>query len=255
METRMPGKDPEPQQSRDTVQKTVNVLVIEHDPVFLQLLCRFLEKDGCLYSVADSWEIIAEKIRSLSPDVIILGQVPTSLDLQCQVDNIRRKCELPDIKLLVIEQKEEPSPVGAILLTLPLAWRELGNILDEIKNDVLRKVVLLINPDALFSSVLARQFSRLGWRAETAPHVQSANNFLQTQPADMIFMETQYGVKGIVDVANLAGEVPLFLLATRKLKPAEEAQLKDRNPVIFKQGHFNLRELRNALESLESQSS
>lgn len=250
MEPRVPDKNPSNATVNESVQKAVNVLVVEEDSVSVQLLSRLIEKDGYSYAVADSWKIVAEKLHSFIPNVIILGQTQTELSLQCQVDCLRLESEIQDVKILVIEQHEKSSPAGATLLPRPLDWRSVKKILEGTSSETARKQALLINSDTLFNTVLSRQFARLGWLVETSPHIPSARIFLENNAVDIIFMETQLGINEIVTVAKLAERVPLLLLATRKLLPREEEKLNDHYSVIFKQGHFSLRELRDALENL-----
>ncbi len=250
MESRVPGKYPAITTGKESAGKAVNVLVVEEDAVSLQLLSRLIEKDGYSYAVADSWEMAAEKLHSFIPNIIILGQAQTELSLQCQVDCLRLESEIQDVKILVIEQYEKASPAGATLLPRPLEWGNVKKILDGTSSETARKQALLINPDTLFNTVLSRQFARLGWLVETAPHTQSARFFLENNAVDMIFMETRLGINEIVNVAQSAVQVPLLLLATRKLQPREEDKLNDYYSIIFKQGHFSLRELRDALENL-----
>lgn len=251
MESRVPDKNPANITGNETVQKAVNVLVIEEDPVSLQLLSRLIEKDGYPYAVADSWKIVTEKLHSFLPNVIILGQAQTEMSLQCQVDCLRLESEIQDVKILVVEQHEKVSPVGATLLPRPLDWGNVKKILEGISSETARKQALLINPDTLFNTVLSRQFARLGWLVESTPHTQSARVFLENNEVDIIFMETQLGINEIVSIAESAEQVPLLLLATRKLQPREEGKLNNHHSVIFKQGHFSLRELRDALENLQ----
>jgi CheY-like chemotaxis protein len=253
MEPRVPDKNPANIAANESVQKAVNVLVVEEDSVSLQLLSRLIEKDGYSFAVADSWKIVPEKLHSFIPNVIILGQAQTELSLQCQVDCLRLESEIQDVKILVIEQHEKASPAGATLLPRPLDWGNVKKILERTSSETTRKHVLLINPDTLFNNVLSRQFARLGWLVETAPHPQSARIFLENNAVDIIFMETQLGINEIVKVAQSAKQVPLLLLATRKLLPREEEKLNDHDSVIFKQGHFSLRELRDALEKYNTE--
>ncbi len=250
MGQRVPEKSPGYTDINESVQKAVNVLVVEEDSVSLQLLSRLIEKDGYSYALADSWESVAEKLHSFIPNVIILGQAQTELSLQCQVDCLRLESEIQDVKILVIEQHEKTSPAGATLLPRPLDWGSVKKILEGTSSETARKRALLINPDTLFNNVLSRQFARLGWLVETTPHTQSALAYLENKSVDIIFMETQIGINEIVNVAQSAEQVPLLLLATRKLLAREEEKLNDHHTIIFKQGHFSLRELRDALESL-----
>ncbi len=252
MESREPEKNPAISVKMGSLQKAVNVLVIEQDSVSLQLLSRLIEKAGYPYALADSWETVSEKLHSFVPNVIILGQAQTELGLQSQVDCLRQESEVEDVKILVIEQHEKVSPAGATLLPRPLDWGSVKKILGGSSSDVARKTALLINPDNLFNSVLSRQFARLGWLVESAPHIQSARKYLEKNSVDIIFMETQLGVNEIVNIAEFEKQAPLFLLATRKLNSQEKSKLSKFHSVIFKQGHFSIRELRDALDDLEN---
>ncbi|QPJ63008.1 MAG: response regulator [Candidatus Nitronauta litoralis] len=251
METGKPENYPTPSVKSELLQNSVNVLVIEQDSVSLQLLSRLIEKAGYPYALAGSWEDVSEKLHSFLPNVIILGQAQTQLGLQSQVDCLRQESEVEDVKILVIEQHEKISPAGATLLPRPLDWGYVKKILEETTSETIRKTALLINPDTLFNTVLARQFARLGWLVESTPLIQSARSFLENNSVDIIFMETQLGINEIIQVAELEKNVPLFLLATRKLNPQEKLKLSKFHSVIFKQGHFSIRELRDALDSLE----
>ncbi len=250
MNSNNPGMNPENSAAGSSSGPPAKVLFIEQDPVSLQLISRLLAKDGFSFLVVDSWKDVEKEVRSYLPNIVVIGQVETDLNIQCQVDSIKNESGSKPPRILVIERAGESVPPGTIMLGRPLNWGEVKRHLDNTFDGGTRRTLLLINPDPLFNSVLSEQLARIGWVVKTAPHIQAAFHYLNGHSPDIIFMETRWGVREIKKISEAAGSVSLFLLATCKFSPDEEEQLSGHSSVIFKPGHFSLRELQETLQKI-----
>ncbi|MCA9482904.1 MAG: hypothetical protein KC553_04130 [Nitrospina sp.] len=230
-------------------RKARGILIAVQDPVLGSLLGRFLEKEGHVFELADSWQGVLETFRGFQPEAVVLGVLENAAPAKDRVDAIRQLAGEERLPVLVLSAEWKGEGQHTIPLQDPLNWEELGRSLKELSHSRKGRNALLINPDTLFNLILAKQFERMGWRATPAPHVQSAKYQINLEKPDLIFMETQTGMNDILSVLRTLPAVPLFLLETRKLKREDEARLAEFDCVIFRPGQFSLKELKEALDA------
>ena len=242
------------QQGRPTI------LAIEDNPEALELIARFLAKEGYRVLTATSGDTGLSLARKHRPDVITLDvmmpqmngwQVLAALKADPQVASI------PVILLSVVENKEIGLALGATdCLTKPIDWGRLDGLLERLTARAVPESILVVEDDPDSSELARRLLERDGWQVQVARDGAEAMEQVRRQRPALIVLDLMMPVMdGFSFTENLRAvpkysDIPIIVLTCKTLTPQEYRRLNSRVEEVLTKGGYNRADLLDMIHRL-----
>ena len=222
------------------------ILIIDDDPAALDLLSRFLRKEGFEVRVATSGEEGLKIAREQHPTVISLDILLPGMDGWQVLEILKSDPELADVPVIILtmlDDQQRGYVLGAAeFLVKPPDRERLSRLLKRYRGTGRTARLLVVEDDADIREILKRQLGNEGWLVETAENGLVALERCAENPPDLILLDLMMPVMdGFEFVARLRSTrhgltVPVVVLTARDLSTADRARLNGHVDRVLQKG-------------------
>jgi signal transduction histidine kinase/CheY-like chemotaxis protein len=237
------------------VASRAKVLVIDDDPHAVDLLSRFLLREGFQVESAHSGKEGIELARKTRPDVITLDVMMPGMDGWAVLAALKADPDLgmiPVIMTTMMENKELGHAMGAAdCLSKPVDWSRLEQLLGRLAGSGGESHVLVVEDDPASAEMLRRTLDKDGWKVEIANNGRDAlDQVAKKRPALILLDLMMPEMDGFQFTEQLrknpgAENIPIIVVTAKTLTPDDHLRLNGQVADILRKGSFD----RNALLS------
>ena len=233
------------------------VLVIDDDPSQLELMCRFLEREGFAARVAKTGPQGLALARSLQPRAILLDVMMPGMDGWSVLTTLKADPELVKIPVVMVtfvgERGLATSLGAADFVQKPVNWERFRQVMDRFRDAVGDIMVVDDNPDARLH--VRRALERDDWTVVEASNGQEALRLIDIALPRVILLDlTMPVMDGFAFLRALrerpgCQDLPVVVLSGRDLTNEDRERLSGVDQVLAKE-EANLHDLAADLHAL-----
>ncbi|CAN7156116.1 response regulator [Paenibacillus sp. LjRoot153] len=246
--------------SSQDIQENRIVLVIDDDPAVLQLMQRFLSKEGCTVALAQNGEEGIRLARELRPTLISLDVLMPGMDGWTVLTTLKNDPELsgiPVIMMSITEDKNMGYALGAAeFLTKPVYIDKLISVLDKHIPERQTNAVLVIEDDVTTSHMMTQMLEREGFRVSKAKDGRAALNMMSQALPQLILLDLMMpGMDGFEFVTELRKReewqwIPIVVVTAKDIASEDRMRLNGYVKNIIQKGSFKRESLLHEIRSL-----
>jgi signal transduction histidine kinase/DNA-binding response OmpR family regulator len=223
------------------------VLAIDDDETFLELLSRFLGREG--YRVVT--ELDAQRgldlARSLQPDVITLDVMMPGMDGWATLSALKgdvKTAEIPVVMVTMMDQQNLGDALGAVDYLVKPVDRErlLGVVRAHVHHEGLP--VLVVEDDLSTRQMLCRTLEKAGYRAASAENGRVGLERLSAEACGLVLLDLMMPeMDGFQFVSELrkredGRDVPVIVLTAKDLTEEERIWLSGYADTVLTKGSY-----------------
>ncbi|MFM1904385.1 MAG: hypothetical protein RLZZ440_2285 [Planctomycetota bacterium] len=212
-----------------------SILVIDDDPNVLELMDRFLTKEGFTVHLAANGRDGVEMARRLRPMAVTTDVMMPEMDGWAVVTALRNDpatAQIPVVVVTVTDNREMSAAVGASeFLTKPVDWNRLGQMMARFRRDRIDRPVLVVEDDAASREQVTRLLCKDGWRVMEAENGLVALQRAQAEVPGVILLDLMMpemdGFEFLARFRRLPGcaEVPVIVVSALDITPDHRARM------------------------------
>jgi signal transduction histidine kinase/CheY-like chemotaxis protein len=254
------GTPAKPAEPAPAVASRARVLVIDDDPSAVELVTRFLVREGYQVDSAGSGKEGIEAARRLRPDVITLDVMMPGMDGWAVLAALKADPDLamiPVVMMTMMENKELGFALGAAdCLSKPIDWSRLDQLLGRIAGPAEQGHVLVVEDDPASADMLRRTLSKEGWLVELAANGREALAHVAKKRPVLILLDLMMpemdGFDFITELRKNPGaeNIPVIVVTAKTLTPEDQSRLNGQVNDILRKGAFDRSKLVAQIESL-----
>lgn len=236
------------------------VLVIDDDPSVLDLLGRFLRREGFAVVTASSGEDGLRLAREVGPDAITLDVMVPGMDGWAVLSALKadeRLCDIPVIMLTIVDDRNLGYALGASdYLTKPIDRERLSAALAKYRRDGSVPTVLLVEDDAMTREMLREMIEKEGFATEEAENGLVALERLAGERPALILLDLMMpemdGFEFVEEVRKHPDwrGVPIVVVTAKDLDQADRLRLNGYVEHILQKGAYGRNELLSEVREL-----
>jgi CheY-like chemotaxis protein len=211
------------------------ILVVDDDPTVLDLMRRFLEREGFSVVTASGGQEGLRLAREIQPAAITLDVMMPDLDGWTVLAAIKGDPELAEIPVVlasIVDEKSRGYSLGAVdYMIKPIDRERLVEVLRSICSPEGRRV-LVVDDDEVLRASVARALENDGWSVTEAADGVIALDVLDTAQPDAILLDLMMPEMGGFEfIAELRGRVewrdtPVVVITAKDLTEEDRRQLE-----------------------------
>jgi CheY-like chemotaxis protein len=232
----------------------LSILVIDDDPVALELTTRSLTRQGYQVVTARGGEEGLRLAREVRPMAILLDVVMPDKDGWAVLAALKNDPELTHIPVFMVTMMDERNKGFALGVTdyllKPFNKTYLANLLTKIRGKKEPGQVLIVDDDSANRDILQRMLLREGWKAVTAENGLIALELATRTPPDLILLDLMMPVMdGFTFAAELRKNpslqaIPIVVLTAKELTLEDQARLNGSVRRVLQKGSCTPNDLR-----------
>jgi signal transduction histidine kinase/DNA-binding response OmpR family regulator len=221
-------------------------LVIDDDASALDLLTRFLRKEGFDVTTARTGEEGLRLAREQRPDVISLDIMLPGMDGWTVLQSLKSEPELAEIPVIIltmVDDQQRGYALGATeFLVKPLDRDRLSRIVRRYRAVGRTPSVLIVEDDGSIRELLARQLSADGWQVEAAENGAEGLEKCAAARPDLILLDLMMPVMDGFEFVQRLREsaegrtIPVVVLTARDLSADDRERLSGNVDRILQKG-------------------
>ncbi len=230
------------------------VLVIDDDPAQLELMARFLVREGFAARTAHDGAKGLAMAKELRPKVVLLDVTMPGLDGWSVLRNLKADPDLADIPVIMvtfISDSGLATSLGAAeFVTKPVKWERFRQVMDRFRDRA--GDVLLVDDDPDARGRFRTALERDGWSVAEAIHGQDALDHVKQSLPRVVLLDLEMpvmdGFAFLHAFRQLPGcqEIPVVVITARDLSRQDREELREADKVLTK-GETSLRALSSEL--------
>jgi signal transduction histidine kinase/DNA-binding response OmpR family regulator len=258
LEPTAPTEAPKPAPTVETANKRT-VLVIDDDPTVLDLMTRFLTKEGFIVRTASTGPEGLTLAKSLRPTAITLDVMMPGMDGWAVLAALKADpatAEIPIIMVTMSDNKEMGFALGAAEhLSKPVNWQHLTDLIQRLDRDGSRQV-LIVEDEPGVREMLERTLKKEGWITGSAVNGREAlERVKQSRPSLILLDLMMPEMDGFEFLSHLRANpawvsIPVIVLTARDLGPEDRARLSGQVQQILQKGSYAKDQLLSQVRSL-----
>jgi CheY-like chemotaxis protein len=214
------------------------VVVIDDDPAVLELMERFLTKEGFAVRTASNGRDGLELARTLQPvaittDVMMPGMDGWSVITALKVDPAT--AHIPIILVTITDSREMGLALGVHdFLAKPVDWDRLGQTLGRLRLQQEHRTVLVVEDDEATREQLERTLRKDGWNVLTAVNGRVALEIVAGQEPALVLLDLMMPEMDGFEFLNRFrqdprfGRTPVIVLTAKDLTAEDRERLNGR---------------------------
>jgi PAS domain S-box-containing protein len=248
-----------------TIQQDT-VLIIDDDPEQLDLLSRFLQKEGFNIATASNGEEGLQKAKALHPMAITLDVMMPKMDGWSVLTALKSDPELthiPVIMLTIIDDKNMGYALGVTdYMTKPVDKEHLLGVLTKYKSEEPAAPLLVVEDDPATRELVARMLEKEGCEVLLAENGRVALNKMKEKMPGLILLDLMMpemdGFEFITELRKVPEWrfIPVVVITSKDLTREEHEYLAGNVKKIFQKGGYKsdelLREIRDQVKGILS---
>lgn len=236
------------------------VLVIDDDPTTLDLLARFLTKEGFRVKTASGGEEGLKLARELRPAVITLDVMMPAMDGWAVLTALKADpelAEIPVVMLTIVDDRNMGFALGAAdYMTKPIDWNRLTIVLKKYRREDQRQTVLLVEDEVAARDLVRRLLKKEGWAITEAQNGRVALERMAEQRPALILLDLMMPeMDGFQFIEELRKHeqwrsIPIVVLTAKDLTAEDCRRLSGCVEKILQKGAYSREELLSELRTI-----
>ncbi len=212
-----------------------SILVIDDDPTVLDLMERYLTKEGFTVHLASNGRDGIEMAKRLKPMAITTDVMMPDMDGWAVVTALRHDpatAKIPVVVVTVTDSREMGIALGVSdYLTKPVDWTRLGQLMTRFRRDRVDRPVLLVEDDPVCRDQMVRLLTRDGWDVREAENGLVALQRAQEEVPGMVLLDLMMpqmdGFEFLGRFRRLPGcaDVPVLVVSAMDMTQAHREQI------------------------------
>ncbi len=233
------------------------VLVIDDDPAALDLMTRYLEREGFAVRTTPDGEAGLRLAAEIQPCVILLDILMPRIDGWAVLSKLKADPTLADIPVVVVSFVDERGlgySLGAsAYLTKPVEWDRLKEALDRIDADgtvdLSARPVLVVDDHQGTRDRLRTMLTRAGWSVAEAEDGRTALQQMAAVLPEVILLDLMMpGMDGFGFLRELRGRpewqaIPVIVVTAKDVTSEDRKRLAGQNTCIIQKDSADMRDL------------
>jgi signal transduction histidine kinase/CheY-like chemotaxis protein len=227
------------------------VLVIDDDPATVEVVRRYLVREGYRVEVAYAGEEGLARAHALRPDVITLDVMMPGMDGWSVLSALKadpQLAQIPVVMMSLLENRALGQALGAAAsLSKPLQRAELGSLLATIRAGASQGPahLLVVEDQPTNAELLRRVLEREGWMVDCVANGREALAAVaQVRPALILLDLMMPEMDGLEFLEQLrrnpvAAAIPVIVITAKELTPQDRQRLHGRVSEVIAKGTFN----------------
>jgi PAS domain S-box-containing protein len=236
------------------------VLVIDDDAQALDLMQRFLTREGLRILAASSSAEAVRMARDVRPLAIVLDVSIPDMNGWSVLTALKSDPHLADIPVVLCTRaggSDQGCPLGAAdFLTKPIDWKRLSQVLAGFRSPKGTARVLVVDDDPDCRELMCRAAGGDGWEAVGAANGWIALKSVVEAPPDLILLDLMmpemdgFEFLRLLRSSQTGQTIPLVVVTARELTTDERLRLSGSVHKILQKGAFARDELFAEIEAL-----
>lgn len=236
------------------------VLVIDDDPSVLDMMTRFLTKEGYRVVTSSSGEEGIRIAKNLHPAAITLDVMLEDLDGWTVLSTIKEHPDLshiPVIMVSIIDDFQRGYAMGASdFLTKPFDKKEIVSTLRKHQPSHKPWDVIVIEDDPSSRELLTTMMSKEGWHTRQAENGVKGLEQVEEKRPDLILLDLMMPeMDGFTFLDKLrqdesARDIPVIVITAKELTPEDKERLSGSIEHLLAKGGFSKEQLLQEIRSL-----
>ena len=256
----IPQSAPQAPTAESAAAQSRCVLVIDDDPIVLDLMKRTLTKEGFQVRTAPSGAEGLRLAREINPEVITLDVLMPGMDGWAVLSKLKEEPKLADIPVIMLTILNDTSMGYALgasdYLTKPFNRSQLVAILKKYQGSASTRRSLVVDDDPGARRLLRQMMEREGWQVSEAEDGREALVSLEEQQPLVILLDLMMPVMdGFEFVAQLRKHekwhsLPVVVVTAKELSEKDRAWLNGNVEKIVQKGAYSRDELLGEVREL-----
>jgi len=262
---RLPAEAPEPKlepvEAAEKVQENQNpvVLVIDDDPVVLDLMSRFLAREGFTVRTADNGKAGIELAKSIRPAAITLDVMMPGMDGWAVLSALKADPEtaaIPIVMVTINDNKEMGFALGAAdYLSKPVDWGRLAGLIKRLGSGDSRQV-LVVEDEAGAREMIERALKKDGWDVTSAENGRVALDKISASRPSLILLDLMMPEMDGFEFLNRLRHnpawqnIPVIVLTAKDLTADERRRLNGQVQDVLQKGAYAKEQLLREVREL-----
>jgi CheY-like chemotaxis protein len=235
------------------------VVVIDDDHTVLELMERFLSREGFSVRTADNGKAGIELAKQLKPVAITLDVMMPGMDGWSVMRALKAEpatAEIPVILVTITDNKEMGFALGASdYLTKPVDWNRLAGLLKRIGSAADSQYVLVVEDESSTREMLERTLKKAGWNVRAAANGREALEALRAAAPSLVLLDLMMpemdGFEFLQQFRHNEQwrQIPVIVLTAKDLTPADRERLNGQVNDILQKGASGREELLQQVRS------
>ncbi|MFC4601277.1 MHYT domain-containing protein [Cohnella hongkongensis] len=241
----------------------VSILLIDDEPVNLQLMRKYLADEGWTLAFAESGAEGLLLSKKLKPKLICLDILMPSMDGWSVLSELKKDPELREIPVVILSMTNDKQlgyALGASeFLTKPLNRDQLVEMMDKHLTNKTSEPVLVVEDDVTTSEMMAKLLGKEGYTVLTAGNGRLALDKLAEEKPGLILLDLMMPeMDGYQFLAELKkreewSSIPVVVVTAKSLEAEESMKLNGYVKRVLQKGSFEptqlLSEVRRYIQS------
>jgi CheY-like chemotaxis protein len=242
-----PGPDAAPAEPAPAGGKTAGVvLAIDDDPTVLDLVRRFLGKEGFEVRTATGGREGLALAREIHPAVITLDVMMSGMDGWAVLSALKADPALADIPVIMVtitDDKEMGFALGAVdYLTKPVDWTHLAGVVHRLRAAGATEPVLVVDDDPVMRDLVRRALEKEGVPVAEAEHGRAALEQVARQTPALILLDLMMpemdGFEFLTELRRDEGRrsIPVVIVTAKELTAEDREKLNGQVTRVIQKG-------------------
>lgn len=236
------------------------VLVIDDDPSVLDLLQRFLTKEGYFVECSSNGDEGLKLAKEILPMAIILDVMMPHKDGWAVLQEIKNDPVLKSIPVIMYTMVDERNfgiAIGATeYLIKPVSKEEILQVLEKFRHRINSGYILIVDDDPDLRDIATRTIEKEGWSVQSAENGKIALSILEQGMPSIIFLDLMMPVMNgfeflsVFETHREWDRIPIVIITSRDLSLEERQRLNGTVRKIIQKGDFTPEKLLKQLAQL-----
>lgn len=229
------------------------LLVIDDDPAVLDMMQRFLSKEGFHVLTASTGEeglLLAQQVQPLAITLDVMMPEMDGWTVLTRLKSDPTTASLPVIMLSIVNDRKRGYALGAMdYLTKPVDRKHLASLLKKYRRSDEANSVLLVEDDVTTRHMARKLLERQGWQVEEAENGQVALQRLEERQPHLILLDLMMPhMDGFAFTEALSGRdawrsIPIVVLTAKDLTAGDRLRLNGQVEALLHKGNQSCEEL------------
>ena len=229
------------------VESNQNILIIDDDILFLDMMKSKISKNGYVVHVANNGKRGIEKAKEILPDIIILDIIMPDLDgwtVYKKIKSIPLLSEVPIIIVTVGDYKKMAYDFGVKeFLSKPINWKSLSDTINKYKIETSKNHILIVDDDNVTRTILKKMLIKDGWSIAEAENGEDALKSIKDKQPALILLDL---IMPIMDGFEFLNEfknndyknIPIIIITSKDLSEDDLKYLNENSSMIIQKGNY-----------------